>query len=162
MQSDTTTHNAVDLKSHLVLALVILSLTACAPKDDADRRREGGAGSCSCLADDQDIEALRQLVALVDRTHYGGSFPDDVPLRWASGPSEYYAYTSYNDRAIYFVRPNFRQDWTHNIEVVMHEMAHFSVGPRHAHDAVWKREFARLKRPATPVAFEKIRARSAR
>ena len=162
MQSDTITQRVASLTSHLVLALIMLSLTACAPKDDADRRREGGGNSCSCRADDQDIESLRQLVALVDRTHYGGSFPDDVPLRWASGPSEYYAYTSYNDRAIYFVRPNFRQDWTYNIEVVMHEMAHFSVGPRHAHDAVWKREFTRLKRPATTVAFKKIRARSAR
>lgn len=162
MQSDTITQRVASLKSHLVLALIMLSLTACAPKDDADRRREGGGNSCSCRPDDQDIESLRQLVALVDRTHYGGSFPDDVPLRWASGPSEYYAYTSYNDRAIYFVRPNFRQDWTYNIEVVMHEMAHFSVGPRHAHDAVWKREFTRLKRPATTVAFKKIRARSAR
>ncbi|HEX6642529.1 MAG TPA: hypothetical protein VF215_15530 [Thermoanaerobaculia bacterium] len=85
-----------------------------------------------------------------------------MSFRWADGPRKYYAYTSYTDRTIYFVRPNFRPAWKHNLKVVMHEMAHFAVGPNHAHDAVWKREFARLQRTATIVEFKQVRSRAAR
>jgi hypothetical protein len=145
-----------------VLVLIVLGLAACTQPNDPKRTRARDARSCSSSADDADIEALRQLLAMVDRTHYAGSFPDDVPLCWADGPSEYYAYTSYKDRAIYFVRPNFQRDWTYNVLVVMHEMAHFSVGPNHGHDRVWKRELTRLKDPATRVGFKTIRARAAR
>lgn len=109
---------------------------------------------------DQDLAALRTLVQIVSSTHYNDSFPA-VALRWTSGPGEYYAITSYRDEAIYFVRPNFRRDWSYNFDVVRHEMAHYAVGPGHGHDAVWRREYNRL-RAAKAVEFAAIRARAAR
>lgn len=150
-------------RSRAVLAFTLaLSLAACSPPNDAERRREGRAGDCSCQKSDQDLETLRRFAELIDRSHYGESFPDDVPFRWADGPREFYAYTSFKDRTIYFVRPNFREDWPYNLKVVMHEMAHFAVGPAHDHDAVWKREFARLQRTATSAEFKHVRSRAAR
>lgn len=149
--------------ARLVVFAVALGLAACSsPNDDAERPRDGRAGDCSCRKSDQDLETLRRFAELIDRSHYGESFPDDVPFRWADSPREFYAYTSFKDRTIYFVRPNFREDWPYNLKVVMHEMAHFAVGPAHDHDAVWKREFARLQRTATSAEFKHVRSRAAR
>lgn len=127
-----------------ILATIFTACSARAPERNAD----------------QDLAALRTLVQIVSSTHYNDSFPE-VAVRWTSGPGEYYAITSYRDEAIYFVRPNFRRDWSYNFDVVRHEMAHYAVGPGHGHDAVWRREYNRL-RAAKAADFAAIRARSAR
>ena len=156
---ETTKSRAAALRicSFAILLTGAVLLSGCGGDSQRVRRV---TSSCACGTQDQDLDSLRQLADLVDRTHYGDTFPDDVPFRWAKGPSDAYAFTSYNDRAIYFVRPNFRRDWTHNLTVVMHEMAHYAVGPHHGHDAVWRREFTRLQGTATAKEFTKVRARS--
>ena len=147
MNRDTTRTPATSLRTRVLTFVLAVAVTGCSAP---------APGHYS----DPDLEALRTLVQIVGSTHYKDTFPT-IPLRWATGPNEFYAYTSYRDRAIYFVRPNFRRDWSYNFDVVRHEMAHYAVGPGHGHDAVWRREFNRL-RAAKPRDFEAIRARSKR
>jgi hypothetical protein len=145
----------------LLALLLALGLVACSPPDDAEGGTPEAVRPCTRRTADQDLAALRKLAEVIDYAHYGHTFPE-IPIRWAREPKRgVYAYTSYSDRAIYFVRPQFRQDWSYNLDVLRHEFAHFSVGPRHGHDAIWKREYRRLRRTATTANFKDIRARSA-
>jgi hypothetical protein len=98
------------------------------------------------------------MIDLVRSAYYvEDSFPR-VPVRWACGPSQYYAYTTHEDPAIYFIAPNFRRNWEYNFEIARHEAAHMAVGPGHGHDAVWKREFRRLHGMAARMRVDDIRA----
>jgi len=147
MSRDTTRTPAATRCAQVLTFVLATLLTACSARAPEPQR-------------DQDLAALRTLVEIVSSTHYNGSFPA-VRLRWASGPGEDYAFTCYRDETIYFVRPNFRRDWSYNFDVVRHEMAHYAVGPGHGHGAVWRREYNRL-RAAKAVEFAAIRARAAR
>ena len=98
---------------------------------------------------------------IVNRNYYGNTFPA-IPLRWADGPADDFAFTTYdNGGAITFVAPNFHHNWTYAELAMRHEMAHFAVGPWHDHDPVWQAEFDRLQQPATVVPFDVVRARAA-
>ena len=146
----------------VLLACVSFILTGCDRllRMDAQQQQQStkpGPG-CSCRAEEQDLVALTTLMEVVNYTHYSNTFPA-LPIRWARGPKNYYAFTSFkeNDHAIYFVTANFRVDWNYNFDVIRHEMAHAAAGPDH-HDAVWEREYRRLRGTAASARFNDVRA----
>lgn len=128
----------------VTLALLLMSLSACAPPEEP------------CFGSDGDLAVLTQMRQVLDLEYYGGTLADG-PVVWASGPTDAYAFVRGSDRTIYFVTPNFRHDWQRNRRTLQHEMSHLAVGVGHDHDAIWAREFRRLQRSPVPIELAEIR-----